>query len=88
MAFYDYVDDWDRILSDFETKELHCAWGEIFLGAEIVQSDKVEKVVDLVKTLQAEGKFDIPKDGVKILLGFPDIWKLIREMKNLEGDII
>ncbi|KYK38949.1 MAG: hypothetical protein HXS46_11860 [Theionarchaea archaeon] len=88
IAVYDYVDDWGKILSDFETEEFHCTCGETFLGAETVQSEKIEKIVEVAKTLQSEGKFSVSKDGVKISLGFSDIWKLIREMKDLEGDFI
>ena len=79
----DYLDDWDRVLSDFETEEFQCACGEKFLGAETVQSEKVERIIELAKQLQSEGKFDISKDGVNISLGFSDIWKLIREIKDL-----
>ena len=84
----DYLDDWDRMLSDFDMEEFHCSCGEHFLGAETVQSEKVAKIVEMVKTLKAEGKFDISKDSVRIDLGLSDIWKIIRELKDLKGDLI
>lgn len=86
VAFTDYVDDWDRVLSDFEVEEFHCICGETFLGAETVQSEKIGKILEIAKDLKSQGKFDISEDEVKIKLGFSDIWKLIREIKDLEGD--
>lgn len=83
-----YMDDWDRLLSDFDVEEFQCSCGEQFLGAETVQSEKIGKVIELAKDLKAEGKFDITENGVRIKLGFSDIWKLIREVKDLEGDFI
>jgi hypothetical protein len=83
----DYTEDWDQILSDFEMEEFHCTCGERFLGAETVQSDKLERLLELAKTLRAEGKFDISKDSIRINLGFSDIWNLIKEIKDLEGDL-
>lgn len=88
VSFEEYLDDWDRIISDFDTEEFHCACGEHFLGAETVQSEKVAKFVELAKNLKAEGKFDISEDRIKIHLGLSDIWKIIREVKNLKGDLI
>ncbi len=85
IDFTEYA-DWDRIASDFDVEEFHCLCGETFLGAETAQSEKVEKVVKIAKELKAQGKFDITKTGVKINLGLSDIWKLIREFKDLEGD--
>lgn len=80
--FSDYRDNWDRILSDFNTEEFLCPCGERFLGAETAESGKVSKVVNLAKKLKAEGKFDLSENGVKIKLGFSDIWSIIRELKS------
>lgn len=88
VSLSDYLDDWDRILSDFETEEFHCSCGESFLGAETEQSEKIERIIELAKNWQSEGKFDISENGVKIRLGFSDIWKLIREIKDIEGDFV
>jgi hypothetical protein len=85
IDFAEYT-DWDRITSDFDVEEFHCSCGETFLGAETAQSKKVEKVVTIAKELKEQGKFDITKTSIKINLGLSDIWKLIRELKDLEGD--
>ena len=85
----DYMDDWDRLLSDFDTEEFCCSCGKSFFGAETKESDAYRKILDLAKDLKAQGKFDISKDGLKLKLGFSDIWKLIREvhkLKDLVGD--
>jgi len=87
VAFTDYIHDWDRILTDFDVEEFHCECGETFLGAETVQSEKIGNIIEVVKDLRSEGKFDISEDSVKIKLGFSDIWKLIREVKDLVGDL-
>ncbi|MBU7013721.1 MAG: hypothetical protein HXS52_04410 [Theionarchaea archaeon] len=84
----DYMRDWDQTLSDFEMEEFHCTCGERFLGAETVESDKLEKLLKLVKTLRAEGKIDISENSINISLGLSDIWKLIKEIKDIEGDFI
>jgi hypothetical protein len=86
ISLSDYADDWDKILSDFDTEEFHCTCGETFLGAETVQSEKVEKIIEFAKKLQLEGKFNVSENEIKIRLGFSDIWKLIREVKDIEGD--
>ncbi len=81
------LDDWDRILSDFDVEEFYCECGESFLGADTVQSEKVAKIIEIAKNLKAEGKFDLSEQGVRINLGLSDIWELLRELKNLEGDL-
>jgi hypothetical protein len=83
----DYIDDWDRIVSDFDVEEFHCSCGETFLGAETSQSEKVERLVQVLKEFRAQGKFDFSENGVKIKMGFSDIWKLLKEMKHFKGDI-
>jgi hypothetical protein len=80
----DYLNDWDRILSDFDTEEFHCSCGESFLGAETKQSEKIGRLLEVASNLRDEGKFSITENGVKIKLGFSDIWKLIRELKDLK----
>ena len=88
VSMDDYLNDWDKALADFETEEFVCQCGERFLGAETVQSDTVAKVIEFAKELKAEGKFDISENGVKIKLGLSDIWKIIREFKDLKGDLL
>lgn len=82
----EYIDDWDKIISDFDIEEFQCDCGETFLGAETVQSQKVERLVNVLKDFRAQGKFDFSKNGVKIKMGFSDIWKLLKEMKHFKGD--
>ncbi|MBU6996117.1 MAG: hypothetical protein HXS41_01105 [Theionarchaea archaeon] len=84
----DYKEDWDQMMSDFEMEEFHCPCGEQFLGAETAQSDKLEKLLELAKTLRAEGKLDISRNSIRINLGLSDIWELIKEFKDLEGDLL
>jgi hypothetical protein len=88
IDFSEYIDDWDRILTDFDIEEFHCSCGERFLGAETVQSEKIGKIVNIAKKLRSEGKFDISENEIKIKLGVSDIWNLIREMKDLKGDFL
>lgn len=87
VDFNEYLADWDRMVADFDTEEFSCSCGETFLGAETVQSEKIGKILEIANKLRAEGKFDVTEKGVTINLGLSDIWKLIRELKNLEGDL-
>ncbi|MGD2250105.1 MAG: hypothetical protein PVF58_17010 [Candidatus Methanofastidiosia archaeon] len=84
----DYIGDWDKIVSDFDVEEFHCSCGETFLGAETPQSEKVEKFIHVLKEFKAQGKFDFSENGVKIKMGFSDIWKLLKEAKHFKGDIV
>jgi hypothetical protein len=88
VVFQDYLGDWDKLLSEFDMEEFHCQCGETFLGAETAQSEKIARVVEMAKNLELEGKVDISENGVKIKLGFSDIWRIIRELKNLKGDVV
>ena len=88
-AVTDYMEDWDKLLSDFDTEEFHCSCGESFFGAETKESEAYKSILDMAKELKAQGKFDISENGLKLKLGFSDIWKLIRELyklKDLVGD--
>ncbi len=87
VDFKECMADWDQMVADFDTREFSCSCGETFIGAETVQSEKIGKILEIVKNLRAEGKFDVTEKGVTINLGLSDIWKLIRELRNLEGDL-
>ncbi|MBU7031620.1 MAG: hypothetical protein HXS53_03740 [Theionarchaea archaeon] len=85
ISFREYLDEWDRLLSDFDMEEFHCSCGQDFLGAETAQSEKLEKITSMLEDLKSQGKFEITGDGMRIHLGFSDIWKIIKEFKDLEG---
>lgn len=85
ISFRAFCNEGDSILSDFDMEEFHCSCGNHFLGVETVQSEKLENILDLLKELQSQGKFDISEHGMKINLGFSDILKIISELKTMEG---
>jgi len=85
ISFRECLDEWERLVSDFDMEEFHCTCGEDFLGAETLQSEKLEKLAHMLEDLRSQGKFEITGDGMKIHLGFSDIWKIIKEIKDMEG---
>jgi hypothetical protein len=85
ISWREYLREADRLLSDFEMEEFHCTCGESFLGAETPESEKLETIVHILDDLKSQGKFTITESGMKINLGFSDIWKIIKEFKTMEG---
>jgi hypothetical protein len=85
ISWRDYLIEADRFLSDFEMEEFHCTCGEHFLGAETEESEKLETIIHMLEDLKSQGKFTISETGMKIDLGFSDIWKIIKEFKTMEG---